>query len=506
MQAIHWISNCRIKAKPAHPLHQSGNEQPDQVSDANIINALNDDCLRVIFWHLNLVDLTNAAEVCVRFNEHAKIAFKAKFTELEITRADFSRRIAKAVLRNFGKLIRSLKVESMALGPDHEALTLIHLHTSTALTELHLVDFKCCMNINLPNAVYALMSQVKQLTLEYCRFHNKLEALLAACNQLSALRIVGSRWNENAINRRFEQLKEAQFANNFMLTDFELNEFIELNPTLENLTITENYELLSSNTIQSISKNLPHLVKLDFEQPSLDEDDSNFLKNADTLGQLNSLKSLTFHLNYCDSALPLMRALANGNVPIEHLKLLGGSIHNDSVKFMSQLKKMNIFELNDVDGLTNEMLVELAMEWPEIESFRFVTDIFHNITIAGLKKCVKHAKKLANLTLDGELDSCTIEVIDYEELLEMVKNRPEQVQLTIKIIDAGGVVNVPVSILNENREWLAIEENSDDDPDDFDDSGDSDESEESFGSNDSNQSDHVMNLEDSVLFHLFEAI
>lgn len=454
-QSIHWISNSRVKAKPAHSRCQDY-MAPEQDSDAHILNALNDDCLRAIFKRLNLIDLTNAAGVCVRFKEHAEIAFKAKHSKLEITNAVFSRRVAKAVLQNFGKLIRSLNVESMMLGPDHEAFTLMHQHTGTALTEFQLSDFDFRMKNNLQNAVFSLLSKVKLLTLYECEFHGKLKDMLAICNQLNTLRMIGGNWNGNAINSHFPQLKEAEFTENMgTLNDARFNQFTELNPQLEKLTIGDNGDF-TSKSIHSIGMNLLHLIELEIDEEF--SDDSNFHKHSETLARLNSLKVLKLKLNG-NSATPLLRALANQNVPIEHLKFEEGSIDMDGIKHLSQLKKMKHFTVNEVYGLTDKNVVQLAMEWPEIETLCFGSKESCNITTVALKNMVKHAKKLSDLTLNGSMHSCSIGASDYEALLKMVKNRREQDQLTIKITSTGdSVVNVPDSILSENRKWLTIEE------------------------------------------------
>lgn len=43
--------------------------------ESELLNILDNDCLREIFKYLTLLDLINAAEVCIRFNQHANDAF-----------------------------------------------------------------------------------------------------------------------------------------------------------------------------------------------------------------------------------------------------------------------------------------------------------------------------------------------------------------------------------------------------------------------------------------------
>lgn len=97
---------------PFHPLVKP----PEQDSPNQILNALNDDCLCEVFRFLPLIDLNNAAEVCVRFNALAKEVFSSKFKNTFITRSpcsnigifELTKDTAGKLLASFGSLMQSL--------------------------------------------------------------------------------------------------------------------------------------------------------------------------------------------------------------------------------------------------------------------------------------------------------------------------------------------------------------------------------------------------------------
>lgn len=335
------------------------------------------------------------------------------------------------MLRNFGTLIRSLTVYSKALGPDHEALALINQHTNSTLKELQLKGIGYLIESNLLKKVCSMLTTVE--TLDFCNyyFRDKSNEMLSIANQLKVLRIVLCRWNRNAINVRFPRLKEAQFIRNEIMKDSDFNQLIAFCQVLEKLTIDGNGGL-TSKSFRSTGKHLSQLIELDISEILL-----------------------------------LLRALANGNVPIAEISYeadgIGAKfIDNEIVKYLAQLKKMKKFELSKIGGLTDVNMLELAMGWPQIE--RIVSsNAINYFKAVGLKNIVKHAKKLKYLKFNDSANSCTVNVNDYEEMLRLVQNRSEAVQLSIVCwCYDRHVFNVPESIFDKNREWLLIEDESSD--------------------------------------------
>lgn len=93
----HRIEDCKVNVRAAHLLCQPDLQREsmdplwipfDQDSPSHILNALNDDCLRKVFKHLNANDLSSAAEVCVRFNQQVKCTFAQKYESMNLSHDD----------------------------------------------------------------------------------------------------------------------------------------------------------------------------------------------------------------------------------------------------------------------------------------------------------------------------------------------------------------------------------------------------------------------------------
>lgn len=244
---------------------------------------------------------------------------------------------------------------------------------------------------------------------------------------------------------------------NWYWNDSEFQQFVELYPALEKLSIRNNANLKFFSSIRTIGQNLSNLVELEFYKPISntdyedgDQDFREFRECIGTFGELRSLKKLTMNLG-CFFVPPLVEIMAKHNLPIEHLSIFGGLFDNDCVEYLTKLKTIKYLKMyQPIYNLTNENIVELAMEWPQFESFDFEGRA-DSITIAGLKKM------LARLRFGA--GSISIDVNDYMEMVKMVfQIQPNPIQLKI---DLGhywkSIVNVPVAILLENHQWISFE-------------------------------------------------
>ena len=84
---------------------------PGQEAPDNILNILPDDCLRTIFEAstLNIMDLTEIANVCRRFNGIATTTFKTKYVAYDFEEfSDFPLWQQDRYFRTFGPLITSI--------------------------------------------------------------------------------------------------------------------------------------------------------------------------------------------------------------------------------------------------------------------------------------------------------------------------------------------------------------------------------------------------------------
>lgn len=462
----HKIGNCSIKVKEADVWHQPHfNETPqhkvhplstppDFDSDANILNALNDDCLRVIFKQLNLIDLTNTADVCVRFNYMAKEVFATKHKKFVIPdRMFLNRRLGvniqtiETMLRHFGPSIQTLTVSPFAF-VDHDIMfQMITKYTSTTLKHLILIDFEMVGN--------GKLGIIEKLELIECEIDN-LKDLLANAPNLKILHIYSSMWFDGGINQRFDKLEEIRLEGNENLYVNQVNNFIKLNPKLKRMAIKDNADLCSAKIIRVIGQRLHNLEELEINEGN-DGTLAALQKRLQTLSQLKSLQLLNLDFHGLSVAL-LMKNLAANQIPIKELKLMNGEIDDNAIESISQLKHIEILKLDGITRLNDDHIVELAKQLPLLQEL----DLKNNqITSDTMKKVVAHANQLSTFNLKEDSD-LSITTVDYNDMLKSVQNRPKAVKLSIIVFRGIRTVDIDDDILDKNKDWISIIEDCSD--------------------------------------------
>lgn len=425
------------EVNPGDRCNDEGNNFPIE-QESELLDKLDDDCLREIFKYLALLDLSNAAEVCIRFNQHANGAFNAKYKHvLNIDKKfelDGRPDETEAVLRNFGPSIHTLRITSSASlnskAAASSAVRMINPHTTTALKELYL--FGVDINNYVENLRPVLM-KLEVFEFDGCMLKTGTESLFG---------------------QTFPSLKQAQFryCNGPDLSDLE--QFIEMNPNLKALMIGKEYwtdEFV--NCIHLIGEKLSSLVELEidtFDHPN----EQQLQMCARSFCKLGSLKVLKFNCTENFVAEPLINEHAKNEIQIEHLQLISARFDDGSMKSLLQLKHIKILELDTVANLTERHIIELTKELSVLEKFVLKTsEIKEYLTIDGLVEMIKHAKKLSHFIL-CDSSNIKIDINDYQTMLKAVQKRSAQLHLSIGISNCE--INVSGDILSENRNWLSI--------------------------------------------------
>lgn len=469
----HRVAKCTLTVKPAYVKHQpdyKAFKPPKQDSPQHILNALNDDCLEGVFKQFKLPDLSVAADVCVRFQQHAIDAFTLKYKHVIKFEhvAQFKGNPGKfeVMLRNFGSLIQTLCVNRNVLKADSiELLKMVNKYVPT-LKNLKLCNFQVAESVN---DVHSLFSKLETLSLSNCAFTSGAETLLTRCAELKQLALYDVDWDNYCIDHTFPKLEEVLLSSCSTIDDAEFKKFITSNPTLKKLSIDDNSELKSVSIIQAIGKNLQNLVELKIDQEHFELRQNQFQKCTLTLGQLSSLTKLTLNNNGFSVKL-LLNKLAESAVPLEYLSLSNGSIGDDSsaIKSMSELLKLKHIELEHIKNLTDEHVSVLAKGLPQLREMHLKGKTAEDITTDGLRNMLNHAKVLSHLVLQ-RASNVTIGMNDYKAMLKSVQDRAEKIKLVIEITGDGDKVDVPDKVLSANQEWLWIDEEIDEDDDDDDD-------------------------------------
>lgn len=247
----HRIGNRKVNVKAGHLHHQPDYIRapvnplllpPDQNSDSHILNALNDDCLREVFQKLNWIDLSKAAQVCVRFNQHAKVAFVGKYKDLNLKflpnkYQTIKKKEAENLLQNFGEAIQSLDIDSFILDLNVPFLRIASKYcTKLKVLKLHSFDFKGNLK-----KIRPLLQRLEELHFSDCECYYGMKFVLSNCLKLKVLRFNSCDMGQGAfIKQHFPKLEEASLNESYNFDESTLNSFIIQNPALMKLSINSN--------------------------------------------------------------------------------------------------------------------------------------------------------------------------------------------------------------------------------------------------------------------------
>lgn len=451
--ASHCLANFGIEVKEAEPWYQ-----PD-----HIFNALNEDCLRHIFEYFELYDLMNVAEVCTRLNELSKHVFAAKFKRMEVKRSYLCGNRTyyfEKMLRIFGSLIQSLSIES--LDYHQSILQMINEHT-TQLKELKLISFRIDRIENFNSMLFNL----EVLELDGCCVYN-LSDLLSVCTELRVLKIIytnigcANKLHKNVgnlpmrcLSQRFAKLEEIHSFG--ALSDHDLRCLVTLDCPLKVLVLVNNRttRLLTPD----IFRHHPNLEKLVLYHHIDRNDDTQEEKPFQLNQSLGSLK--TVMLSFRSTLVPSLTKIPElKQAPIEELVLRFSRINSVEVSILTQLKTIRSLKLSCVESFTDEHLMQLAKELPQLQNLVLSSSTADEITGTAVKTAVKHATKLTSLVLglsDGN-QRLSIGIDDYNEMLNAVCSRLDESNLTINISGSrsGKFIFVHDDTLLKNENWIKI--------------------------------------------------
>lgn len=451
----HHIGNRQVKVKAADPWHQPKmlNDPPNPNSPSNILNTLKDDCFREIFKYLNLADLSNVSDVCVRFNQLATEIFSVKYKNRSVCfEFEFHDRFddSKVMFRNFGPLIQSFSISyTLDVMEYHgQTLRMINQYCSAQLKELDVSHFRFKGDWK---KLRSLFAKLEKLKMNNCGVRKDAKQLFANCKNLKSVCLDNCYFIDSCISQTFPLLEMASFTTNF-IDDLAFNNFVRSNPTLIKLSFVNN-RMKSTDVIRLIAHNLCNLQELKFDEKA--HNVMKFEQNILELIHLHSLKVLKLNFNSISVA-PLMVALAENEIPIEHLSLDKGFINTEAIKSISQFKRLEIIELNEIQQFDDKLLVELAMGLPDIKEIH-LTDIEHGLSTIGLKRMLPFVEKLSLLKLKS-ISNITIDLDDYKTLLKIVQSRKCELQLVIELKTNEKSVDVPNELSTANRKWLEIHE------------------------------------------------
>lgn len=438
---VHSIDGYDVQVKAAEPWLQ-----PD-----HILNALDDYCLHAILSKLNKHDLASAANVCTRFNNQAISIFLSKFKKLNLFSSSLEE--AKHLMQTFGSVAPSIEIRGFyPKEREIDILSMIAQCSVPVLKRLLVVGFS--FKFNLPDDIKfdLALSKLESLTFDRCNLQHKMNQLVSACTELKVLRMFLFDYDSKLfVWPEFKKLEELKLIGRPYNSTRVLKDIISVNQTITKLSLLGiDHAVDYSDTVRAIAQNMPNLIELEFNLPTV------FIDAICCLGDLAFLKVLKLNLHR-ESVAPLSAALIANATPIEHLQLINGTFNAKAIENISQIKLLKNLELCNMDFFTNERMILLAKGLgSHLEKLQFRGFTGTDLTTIGLKKMLPFVKKLSLLTLKSA--TMTIDVDDYKAMLGTIQKRPEQAKLTLEFISEKGQVNIPETIQEENRHMFQIDE------------------------------------------------
>lgn len=416
--------------------HRIGNEIPNitaahdslQPDFELILRMLDDECLKQVFLRLRLKDLSNAADVCIRFKNAANWVFKTKFKwlEFDVIRYDdyiYMRQDADSIMeelkenvfRNFGPLMCSLgRIDN------EKVLELVSRYCvdKSNLKALHFFGVNITKNI--VERFRNVFKQLNQLRFDYIKFDTNVSDLFPICTDLDDLWF----WTRSDPNAKV-------ILDNLLISNLKLK---KINIQMRNT------EFNSSESFRSYLR-APSELNIGF--------------NHQYLSKFSMLNDLTLDFSY-QIVSPVLKNLVENKIPINRLYLSKGVMYHDGFESICQMNQMNQLDLSSIcsPDLNENHLIELSKNLPDLREMR-LNQCSIKANADSLKRMISHLNKLKSLRI-GVQPETKIELNDYNTMLEIVKNRPVKTHLEIIMRGDNVNVDVPEEIRKKNRAWFEI--------------------------------------------------
>lgn len=368
---LRWGRDTRTKSTNDEP-SAAPETVPDQNSPKNILNALNDDCLRHIFKSepLDHHDLCALAQTCTHFQWLAHSTFKSHYGNkpLTITHEQYSMRRLEALFLAFGQHITSIVLIDDFIFADIMLGFIAKYCPNVRQLSTSRMDFlaaKCATFKRLPSSQQAIFSAPfsRLDELNYESFKEREICSLPAID-LPNLRRFGV---ENMLIRDLAEIKTF-FASLHGLSVLRLNRVLlhcDYNDVLECVPALSELDLNTSTCIGLTEE---------------DEDDT--LEQFVCFGRLQQMITFKYFSPYADFELQqIFNAIHVGNVPLKHVHLSAAHMeYPDNLNRMTTIESLVCqFNIGLETNLADFMKNNPNLRSIDVESGRITLDWIRRI-------------------------------------------------------------------------------------------------------------------------------
>lgn len=366
---VKWSSSKKQKIEKIVGGNGDQSMAPAEDSPNNILNALNNDCLREIFDRdeIDSMDLAAIANTCTRFNAIAKRAFNKKYDE-DLTKfktADLWR--VDEFLRTFGEQIPSVLFFGEFFGDRLDIVSRMILEHCINVTKL------ACSALNESSRVplRRIVPQLQELTITNADEHASEIFDEETIYQLKKLHFIEFS-SLNLPRAKMPELLDLCIGRGWF--SFERNfHFFLLNPQIQVFSLAHVHPTHSIDSNQ-ILRHLPNVNDLEIVDTAF----NTRIGSLTSFGEFEHLNTLRLSIEYCDAdtnnadiALGILQAIQNGNNHLENLSLKFWRGWDDafieSICGLKNLKTLKIEEKLATIDENDDGLCRLVRELKQLE-------------------------------------------------------------------------------------------------------------------------------------------
>lgn len=462
-QQLQLLMKPRITYKKRIKRDTNTASKKNMIHVPSLATHLNRDCLLHLFTFLDIRALYTAANVSKKFRELAEDEFNRRFrgnfdfalSTIETNSHTFYYGEAKCFLYKFGNLIKTLSLHLgfpdsiRTLGPNF----LFDIQKTCTLTELIL---NCRVQTHHIKKLQQLFLTIQKLKLIKRNFDNSSSVYFPELKILI-----------------LEDIKDAYIpANSPKLEELYLNEvcdialdaaqlIISYGPQLRVLSMkttygSHAYRRNQLNIIRSLGDRIERIEILD-RMPRREQQ-----KFQDALHILSTKKSLKIvKINFSGfSVSEFLTNIIENDIKIEHLHLMYGILSYEAAKCFARMDKLLFLDLTEIETADDSPMRLSAMLKgnlpPNLKELNIAAkkQPFNNIW--HLKVLLERLSNLTHLRIASS--DLTISLTTYNVLLEIVKKRPQTINLKFIIYrDNDLQLELPDELRDANKYLLDIE-------------------------------------------------
>lgn len=447
---------------------------PAADSPDNILNSLNNDCIKEIFRRMNIAGFLSAARTCKRFQENAIACYPFKDFNIvkDGSENHLSTRDVKEFIAIFGPLIKSInwkksygkrkKLWKSVLDAKfktdifHQIAkccgeTLVELYINGQFVHFQKgTEFKVLEKLTLCNVTVrksASFPKLKDMKLLGVNDYNAVKR----SDQLTR-RFVRAK-NFNWLRQNFPNLENAVFALTTLMTDDVIIEFQQFNSQLKNLTLYNHYPYrITSSVLEEIPRRLPNLTSFKTYGIKSRPDAETDLK---FLMQLENLKCFQIPYKYNRSIFrEIIASFPDNNIHLEHLGISYAYYAAKDNELVETVSKLTFLKEVTLEGVScAKDIINIVKNIPNLERLNLSAcrNSYSNdeLPLDEIKKTISVCKKLKKIVF--EFMYLDIDTDVYEAILELIEGR-----VSFTLLTYSGIIDVDKKMLEKNRKWLDV--------------------------------------------------